>query len=142
MRSPILGTGTGTPLGISNPSSAANASKYVRKAIAYSIPAETIISQLFKGYGLPGKTSAFCPLNEGYYSMIPSYTFNLTIATNELRAAGYEPAPLTTGFLETYGTAILIVAVAVVSMVAIIVLRKTNLLSRVRRQGIASKKID
>jgi ABC-type transport system substrate-binding protein len=142
MRNQVLGTGLGTPLGISNPSSAADAAKHVRKAIAYSIPRETIISQLLKGYGLPGKTSAFCPLNEGYDSMIPSYNFNLTRAADELRAAGYEPAPLTPGFLETYGTVILLVVVAVVVVVTIFVLKRTNLFSRIRREGIATKKID
>jgi ABC-type transport system substrate-binding protein len=142
MEHPILGTGLGTPLGTSNSSGAGDAAKHVRKAVAYSIPRETIISQLLEGYGSPGRTSAFCPLSEGYDSLIPPYTFDLTRAADELRAAGYEPAPLTSGFLETYGTAILLVVVGIVIIVTIVVLKKTNLLSRIRRQGIATKKID
>lgn len=142
MQHPILGTGLGTPLGTSNPSSAADAAKHVRKGIAYAIPRETIIAQLLKGYGVPGVTSAFCPLSEGYDPTITSYAYNLTRAADELRAAGYEPAPLTPGLWETYGTAIVLMVVAVVIVVTLIVLTKTNLFSKMRKQGIATKKID
>jgi ABC-type transport system substrate-binding protein len=142
MQHPVLGTGLGTPLGMINSSSAVDAAKHVRKAIAYSIPTTTIISQLFEGYGLPARTSVFCPLSEGYSSAIPLYSFNLTSAANELRAAGYEPAPLSGGFLETYGTVILLVAAAVVVIVTFLALKRTNLLSRTRKRNIATKKID
>ncbi|WXG44727.1 MAG: ABC transporter substrate-binding protein [Promethearchaeati archaeon SRVP18_Atabeyarchaeia-1] len=136
MQHPILGTGIGTPVGATNATNAADAARHVRKAIALAIPRDQIIQQQLYGYGSPGRTSAFCPLSEGYDPSITSYALNLTKAADELRAAGYQPSPLTSGFLESYGTAILLIGVAVVIVVSIIVIKKTSLVSKLRKQTV------
>jgi ABC-type transport system substrate-binding protein len=135
MRHSILGTGIDTPAGRADSSSAADAAKHVRKAIAYAIPREEIVANLLAGYGLPGRTSVFCPLSEGYDQAIPFYD-NLTAAAAELRLAGYEPASIIPGFLDTYGTVILIIAVSAISLITLFTLQKTKHIFKMRRPGI------
>lgn len=133
MRHPILGVGTDTPIGRTNSSSAAEAAKHVRKAIAYAIPRQAIITSLLGGYGLPARTSVFCPLNEGYDQTIPFYEYNLTRAAAELRLAGYEPASIVPGFWESYGTAVLVIAAGAIGVVAFFTLWKTKWIFKVRK---------
>jgi len=53
MRHPVFGTGVETPLGIQDPSRAAEAARYVRQALDYLIPRELIIQNLLSGFGDP-----------------------------------------------------------------------------------------
>jgi ABC-type transport system substrate-binding protein len=141
MRHPVFGTGLDTPVGKTSPSSAATAAKHVRKAISYAIPRLTVVQQLLQGYGLPGRTSVFCPPSEGYDQTVPFYEFNMTQAAQELRLAGYEPAPLVAGFWESYGVLVIIVVVAILVVVTLVVLRRTGWASKLRKPGIAEKRI-
>jgi peptide/nickel transport system substrate-binding protein len=50
----VFGTGTETPLGKQDPTRAAEAAAYVRKAFSLSIPRDEIIKQMAAGYGHPG----------------------------------------------------------------------------------------
>jgi ABC-type transport system substrate-binding protein len=126
MRHPVLGTGMDTPVGIANSSNAAEAARHVRKAIAYAIPRQSIITDLLAGHGLPSRTSVFCPLNEGYNNSISFYEYNLTKAENELRLAGYEPASIIPSFFESYGASILAVTIAAIAVIALFGLWKTK----------------
>ncbi len=141
MQHQIFGTGLGTPVGMANITKAADAAKHVRKAISYAIPRLIIVQQLLQGYGLPGRTSVFCPLSEGYNQTVPFHEFNMTQAAQELRLAGYEPAPLVAGFWESYGVPIIIVVVAVLVVVTLVILRRTGWASKLRKPGIAEKRI-
>jgi len=136
MRHPILGTGLDTPLGTIDHSRAAEAANYVRKAIACAIPREAIIAQLLQGYGVPGRTSVFCPLNEGYNESIPLYQYNLTRAADYLTRAGYHPASIVPGFWESYGTIVLVIAAGAISVVALFILLKTRRIFKVRKPKI------
>jgi ABC-type transport system substrate-binding protein len=142
MQNPILGTGLGTPLGMSNPSEAANASRDVREAISYAIPRLEIVQQLLNGYGVPGKTSVFCPLSEGYDPTPPPYGYyNMTQATLDLELAGYQPSSLVPSFWDAYGTFVIIIIVAVALVITVLILRKTGWMSRLRKQGAPEKSL-
>jgi ABC-type transport system substrate-binding protein len=142
MQNPILGTGLGTPLGMSNPSEAANASRDVREAISYAIPRPEIVEQLLNGYGVPGKTSVFCPLSEGYDPTPPPYGYyNMTQAALDLELAGYQPSSLVPSFWDAYGTFVIIIVVAVVLVITVLILRKTGWMSRLRKQGAPEKSL-
>ena len=99
MKHPIFGTGVNTPLGISDPSKASLAAKYVRQAISYAIPRDLIIQQLLGGYGNPGVTTPVVgdyqtgtAVTEGFNTALAPYSFNLTKSRQLLQAAGYFPA--------------------------------------------------
>lgn len=142
MRHPILGTGLSTPVGISNSSNAAEAARHVRKAISYAIPRLDIVQQLLHGYGLPGKTPVFSPLSEGYDPSTPSYGYyNMTQAAQELILAGYHPSPLVPSLWDAYGTVIIVILVAAIFGTAVIVLRRTGRMPRLRKEGIQEKSL-
>ncbi len=107
MKHPVLGTGTGTPLGTSNPLQAAQAATYVRQAISYAIPRDQIISQLLNKYGNPAITTPVVgnyktgvAVTEGFNAALTPYPFNLTKSKELLQAAGYT-LPTTSGGLVT-----------------------------------------
>lgn len=125
MQHPIFGTGTGTPLGQSNPSQAATAARYVRQAISHAVPRDLIIQQLLFGEGLPGITTpvagnyrtGFAQV-AGFNTALTPYDFNLTESRQLLQQAGYFPTtPTPPGFWEAYG--IYIVSALVAAIVAI-----------------------
>ncbi|WXG44150.1 MAG: ABC transporter substrate-binding protein [Promethearchaeati archaeon SRVP18_Atabeyarchaeia-1] len=93
MRHPILGTGLGTPLGITNASMAAEAAKHVRHALEYLIPKDQIISSILNGYGEPGLTPPIMRSMPGFNYAITPRNGTLSnvkvLAMNELEAAGY-----------------------------------------------------
>jgi len=96
---PVFGTGTGTPLGQSNPARAAFAARMVREAMSYLIPRGQIVSQLLQGLGVEGITQ-FCTCFSAY--MPPGLQpdpYNVTAALSFLAAAGYNTgvAPPSTG---------------------------------------------
>ncbi|MDP2900380.1 MAG: ABC transporter substrate-binding protein [Candidatus Bathyarchaeota archaeon] len=89
MQNPIIGTGTDTPLGKSNPAKAAEAARHVRQAISYLIPRDLIVSQLLDGAGESG-TTVLKAFGAGYQdASIKSDPYNPTLAKAELAAAGY-----------------------------------------------------
>jgi ABC-type transport system substrate-binding protein len=142
MQHPILGTGVNTPVGMSNPLDAANAARHVRKAISYAIPRLDIVRELLQGYGLPGKTTVFCPLSEGYDPTTPSFGYyNMTQAARELVLAGYQPSPLVLSLWDAYGTLVILIITAIILVTTAIILRRTGWLSRLRRQGIEEKRL-
>lgn len=90
MKHPVLGTGTGTPLGT------AEAARHVRLAIDYAIPRQLIIDNLLDGYGTPGVTACL-PTQLYYNTTIPVRPYDLTKARQELALAGYTVPGLSTG---------------------------------------------
>jgi len=86
---PIWGTGTGTPLGQSNPSQAANAARDVRRAMSYLIPRQQIISNLLLGAAAPGLTLISPASGIFYDSNLQPDPYNPYIAKQYLASAGY-----------------------------------------------------
>src|SRR5713101_7324110 len=126
MKHPIFGTGVNTPLGLSDPSKASLAAKYVRQAISYAIPRDLIIQQLLAGYGNPGITSPVVgnyrtgfAVTDGFNTALTPYSFNLTRSRQLLQAAGYFPAA-PPSIWETWGFAIAVMLLATaVTLVAL-----------------------
>lgn len=116
MLHPIIGTGVDTPLGQQDPSKAAEAARYVRKALSHLIPRQSIIDTILGGFGTPGVTVSILPLTEGFDPDLVADTYDPELAKSLLAAAGYDTGvpPPSAGFLEEYG---LYVAVAVVVIV-------------------------
>ena len=132
MQHPILGTGVETPLGKMDPSRAAEAAAYVRKAIACAIPREMIAKSLFAGYGKP-LYSLRPPTLWGCQEKIAiargeiykPYPYNLTKAREYLEMAGYKVTPPSEAMPTWVWGVIIGVGIAVpVVVVAIIVLRR------------------
>jgi ABC-type transport system substrate-binding protein len=99
LNNPYFGTGTGTPLGQSNPSQAAFAARMVRKAISYLIPRQYIVQNLLGGLGSVGITQ-FCPcFTYAYPPSVQPDPYDPTAAKSFLAAAGYSTgvAPPSTG---------------------------------------------
>ena len=119
MLHPVIGTGVDTPLGQEDPSRAAEAARYVRKALSHLIPRQSIVDTILAGFGTPGATVAILPLTEGYDPTLVADTYDPDLAKSLLAAAGYDTGvpPPSAGFLEEYG---LYVAVAVVVIVVAI----------------------
>ena len=125
MKHPIFGTGTGTPLGMSDPSRAALAAKYVRQAISYAIPRDLIIQQLLGGYGNPGITTPVIgdyatgkAVTQGFNTNLAPYQFNLTKARELLQQAGYFPTSASPPSVwDTYGFMITVILVSSVLVV-------------------------
>ncbi|MBI3840583.1 MAG: hypothetical protein HY297_01270 [Thaumarchaeota archaeon] len=86
---PILGTGTGTPLGQATPSRAAEAARYVRAALSHAIPRQYIIDNLLQGVGTIGITEFCSCFGFAYASDVTPDSFDLTLASQLLAQAGY-----------------------------------------------------
>ena len=54
LRHPVFGTGVDTPLGKQDPSRAAEAAAYIRKAISHAMPREQIVNEIAGGFGHQG----------------------------------------------------------------------------------------
>jgi ABC-type transport system substrate-binding protein len=132
MEHPILGTGTATPYAQAYPgnaTAAANAARWIRQAISYATPRDSIISQLLNGYGVPAITTPIVGnyrtgvgLTQGFNTALSPYPYNLTMATSLLQQAGYTPT--SGGGLAQYELIIIIVVVvAVVAVAAVYIMR-------------------
>lgn len=99
MGHPVFGTGTGTPLGQSDPSKAATAARYVRQALSYLIPRQYIIDNLLQGLAAPGITQICTCFGALYPSDVQPDPYDPTAARSFLAAAGYQTgvAPPSTG---------------------------------------------
>ena len=91
---PVWGTGTGTPLGQSNPSRAAFAARMVRTALNLLVPRTSIINNLLQGLASPGITEFFptqgvVTAGDIYKGISPD-PYNQTLALEYLAAAGYD----------------------------------------------------
>ena len=129
MNHPVFGTGVDTPLGQQDPSRAAEAARYVRKAISHLIPRESIIETILDGYGTPAITNTICTLTAGYDPTIQFDAFDVEYAKSLLAAAGYDTGvpPPSKGFLEEYGLYVAVaVVVVVVAVAAVYFLRRRS----------------
>jgi ABC-type transport system substrate-binding protein len=129
MKHPIIGTGVDTPLGQEDPSRAAEAARYVRRALSYLIPRQSIIDNILGGFGTPGATVAILPLTQGYDASITADPYDVEMAKSLLAAAGYDTGvpPPSKGFIEEYGLYVAIaVVVVVVAVAGIYFLRKRS----------------
>ena len=89
LNNPYFGTGTGTPLGQSNPSEAAYAARQVREAISYAIPRSYIVSQLLQGLGAVGITQVAPSFTYAYPAGVTADPYDLTMAKQFLANAGF-----------------------------------------------------
>jgi len=129
MQHPIIGTGVDTPLGQQDPSRAAEAARYVRRALSHLIPRQSIVDTILGGFGTAAATVSILPLTQGYDSSITADPYDPQMAKSLLAAAGYDTgvAPPSTGFLEDYGLYVAIaVVVVVVAVAGIYFLRKRS----------------
>jgi ABC-type transport system substrate-binding protein len=86
---PHFGTGESCP--IAGPESA----RYVRKAMSHAVPREFIISDILEGFGEPGVTG-FPSISIGFDESLEPYEYNLTLAREYMRLAGFDiPYPPT-----------------------------------------------
>jgi ABC-type transport system substrate-binding protein len=124
---PIFGTGVDTPLGKEDPTRAAEAARYVRRAFAHVIPRQRIIDQLIV-FGKPIAT----PVTETMwsYEYHEPFEYNIETAKQYMEMAGYtyavedgeEPPP---SLWDQSGTLIAIVAIViVVAAVGVYALRR------------------
>ena len=128
MQHPVIGTGVDTPFAQAHPgnaTAAALAAKYLRQAISYAVPRDQIVGQLLNGYGIPAITTPVVgnyktgiPLTEGFNTALHPYAFNLTKASELIKAAGYVPATPAPGFFEAYGLYLTIALVAAIVALA------------------------
>jgi len=130
MKHPVIGTGVDTPLGQQDPSRAAEAARYVRRALSHLIPREDIVETLLNGFGTPGATVAILPLTAGYDPTVKADPYDVQMAKSLLAAAGYDTgvAPPSKGFLEEYGlyvAAAIVVVIVAVGAVYFVRRRKT-----------------
>ena len=89
MRHPVFGTGVDTPLGKQDPSRAAEAAAYIRKAFSFSIPRDEIIKQMAGGYGQPGTVPIPFSAPEYDHDNNKPIPFDLDLAKQMLAKAGY-----------------------------------------------------
>lgn len=127
MNHPIFGTGEATPLGQSDPNRAAEAARYVRKAINHAMPRQAIADEIFEGFARPLGQYAV-PLHIGYNEkLMPPYEYNVTLAINYMEKAGYdmsaykepEPTPepglaMPTEYMIAIGVVVAVVAIAAI----------------------------
>ncbi len=78
-----------TPLGIQDPSRAAEAARYVGQAISHLIPRQQIIDSVVGGYGNPGVTTAVTPCTTGFDTSLQPYSYDVALAKELLIKAGY-----------------------------------------------------
>lgn len=86
---PVFGTGVDTPLGKSEPSRAAEAATYVRKAFSHVIPREDIIRNLVGGYGAPGTVPIAFTAPEYDKDYLKPIAYDMDLAREYMKKAGY-----------------------------------------------------
>jgi KaiC/GvpD/RAD55 family RecA-like ATPase len=142
MKHPVFGTGVDTPLGMSDPSMAAEAAKDVRKAISHLIPRDQIVNDLLGGAGVP--LASFLGPGWGiwYNKDLTPDSYDNNTAAALLRAAGYTVAGIGGVTTTRQGTSYwligggIIAVVAVTSSTLVVVKRK-----RRRVRGVAARQL-
>ncbi len=89
MRHPVFGTGTATPLGKQDPSRAAEAAAYVRKAFSHAMPREQIVKEIASGLGHPGTVPMPWSAPEYDHAVLPPIPYDLDQARGFMVKAGY-----------------------------------------------------
>jgi ABC-type transport system substrate-binding protein len=89
LRHPVIGTGVDTPLGRKDPSRAAEAAAYIRKAISFATPRDDIIKQMAGGYGHPGTVPIPWSSAEYDHEMLKPIPFDMDLARQYMAKAGY-----------------------------------------------------
>jgi ABC-type transport system substrate-binding protein len=87
---PVFGTGVDTPLGKQDPSRAAEAAAYIRKAISHAMPREQIVSEIAGGYGKPGTVPMPYSAPEYDHDLLKPIAFDMDIARQYMEKAGYK----------------------------------------------------
>ena len=90
LKHPVFGTGVETPLGKQDPSRAAEAAAYVRKAISLAIPREQIVQEIVNGYGQPGTVPIPFSAPEYDHEMLKPIPYDLEQAKKYMEMAGYQ----------------------------------------------------
>jgi ABC-type transport system substrate-binding protein len=90
LKHPVIGTGVDTPLGKKDPSRAAEAAAYVRKAISLSIPRDQIVKEIVNGAGQPGTVPIPFSSPEYDHENMKPIPFDVELAKKYMEKAGYE----------------------------------------------------
>ena len=90
LRHPVYGTGVDTPLGKQDPSRAAEAAAYVRKAISLAQPREQIVKEIVNGYGQTGTVPIPFSAAEYDHDMLQPIPYDLEKAKEYMEKAGYK----------------------------------------------------
>src|SRR5208337_2524239 len=99
MMNPVFGTGTATPAGTADPTKAANAALMVRTAISHLIPRADIAHDLYSGAATPLASWIGPGWGVWYDPNLTPDTYDVSVAVQDLQAAGYSvqftpPAPI------------------------------------------------
>jgi ABC-type transport system substrate-binding protein len=89
LRHPVFGTGEGTPLGRQDPSRAAEAAAYVRKAFSLATPREQIVKEIASGLGHPGTVPIPWSAPEYDHEMLKPIPYDMDQARQYMAKAGY-----------------------------------------------------
>lgn len=90
LRHPVFGTGAATPLGMKDPSRAAEAAAYVRQAFSHAMPREQIVKEIANGYGQTGTVPIPYSAPEYNHDMLKEIAYDMDIAREFMTKAGYE----------------------------------------------------
>jgi ABC-type transport system substrate-binding protein len=90
LKHPVFGTGVDTPLGKQDPSRAAEAAAYIRKAISYVMPRAQIVQEIVNGYGQPGTVPIPFSAAEYDHEMLKPIPYDLEKAKEYMEKAGYK----------------------------------------------------
>ncbi len=90
LRHPIFGTGVDTPLGKADPSRAAEAASYIRKAISHAMPREQIVREIAAGFGKPGTVPMPFTSLEYDHEQLKPIAYDLDLAKQYMEKAGYK----------------------------------------------------
>jgi ABC-type transport system substrate-binding protein len=90
LRHPVFGTGVDTPLGKADPSRAAEAAGYIRKAISHAMPREQIVREIAAGFGKPGTVPMPFTSPEYDHEQLKPIAYDLELAKQYMEKAGYK----------------------------------------------------
>jgi len=72
-----------------NPNHPILCNKYVRRALAYSFPANDVAKKVFSGYGEPAGGAPLSPSSEYWPTGLQTYTYDISKAKQMMEKAGY-----------------------------------------------------
>ncbi len=90
LKHPVFGTGVETPLGKQDPSRAAEAAAYLRKAIILMMPREQIVKEIVNGYGQVGTVPIPYSAAEYDHELLKPIPYDLELAKQYMEKAGYK----------------------------------------------------
>jgi ABC-type transport system substrate-binding protein len=89
LKHPVFGTGVETPLGKRDPSRAAEAAAYIRKAISHAMPREQIVKEIAGGYGKAGTVPMPWSAPEYDHELLKPIAYDLDLSRQYMEKAGY-----------------------------------------------------